>query len=166
MEDGSKGILIRERRVFPSTHTRARAHIRIILLADRYHVSYAFCHGEIHSTIFHLSPAGSRKELMRDSAGDGTSRVGGNKKRRHVARWILAGKGMMESGGKSSRKCKRGETKIFSVFKKQKSEVMNVIGLERGWGGLRRGWSLEGKKGRKSDVERKISLLPKKRKQG
>lgn len=78
----------------------------------------------------------------------------------------LLGKGMMESGGKSSRKCKRGETKIFSVFKKQKSEVVNVIGLERGWGGLRRGWSLEGKKGRKSDVERKISLRPKKRKQG
>lgn len=123
----------------PHTRTHTRTHTWILLLADRYHVSYAFCHGEIHSTIFHLSPplpwiwkradAGQRRLTER-----ATSRVGGNKKRRHVARWILLGKGMMESGGKSgsSWKCKRGETKIFSVLKKQKREQGRTWSGERG----------------------------------
>ena len=104
-----------------SLHARTHTHIH----ADRYHVSYpAFCHGEIHSTIFHLSRPGSGKELMRDSAGDGTSRVGGSKKRRHVARWILVGREGNDGkwGGMVVENVSAVGRKFFSVFEEQTSE--------------------------------------------
>lgn len=102
-----------------------RAHTHTHIHADRYHVSYpAFCHGEIHSTIFHLSRPGSGKELMRDSAGDGTSRVGGSKKRRHVARWILVGREGNDGkwGGMVVENVSAVGRKFFSVFEEQTSE--------------------------------------------
>lgn len=99
-----------------------RAHTHTHIHADRYHVSYpAFCHGEIHSTIFHLSRPGSGKELMRDSAGDGTSRVGGSKKRRHVARWILVGREGNAIEEKAALEYQRQNELELTLRQKQKS---------------------------------------------
>lgn len=75
-----------------SFHTHAHTRTWILLLADRYHVSYAFCHGEIHSTIFHLSPPlplDLEKSWCGTAPVDGTSNEQGRREQEKETRGTL-----------------------------------------------------------------------------